>query len=66
MSETEPLARPFPDLRNVSLTILCTDRTGTITELRTRVVAPQLPARMASFNSEIGGDECLPPSTSTS
>ncbi|WP_147979587.1 hypothetical protein [Streptomyces sp. MS191] len=66
MSDLEPLARPLPDLRNISLASLFTDRAGLVAEFRSRVVTPELPARMAAFNSEIGGDECLPSSTSTS
>lgn len=66
MSDIEPLGRPLPDLRNVSLASLFADRTGPVAEFRTRVVTPEPAVRMAAFNSEIGGEKCLPSSTSTS
>ncbi|MCX4985354.1 hypothetical protein OG259_02815 [Streptomyces sp. NBC_00250] len=66
MSDIEPLGRPLPDLRNVSLASLVADRAGLVAEFRIHVVTPETPVRMAAFNSEIGGDKCLPSSTSTS
>ncbi|MGW0701702.1 hypothetical protein ACWD0A_20775 [Streptomyces sp. NPDC002867] len=66
MSDIELIGRPLPDLRNTSLASLFADSTDLVTELRDRVLASDLPARMAAFNSEIGGDECFPSSTSSS
>jgi hypothetical protein len=59
MSDTNPLGRPLPDIRNIPLASLIVDSTGTVTEFRKRILDPDAPVRMAAFNSEIGGDKCL-------
>ena len=66
MSDTNPLGRPLPDIRSIPLASLFADSTGIVTEFRKRILDPDLPVRMAAFNSEIGGDECHHSSTSSS
>jgi hypothetical protein len=47
------------------LASLFTDSAVLAAGLRMRVLTPDLPAPMAAFNSEIGGDECVPSSTNS-
>lgn len=65
MSDTDLPGYPLPDITHVSLESLFTDSAVLATALRVRVLTPDLPARTAAFDSEIGGDECAPSSTNS-
>ncbi|MET8079084.1 hypothetical protein [Streptomyces sp. NPDC005303] len=65
MSDTEIPGNPLPDITHVSLASLFTDSAVLAAGLRVRVLTPDLPARMAAFDSEIGEEECVPSSTNS-
>lgn len=65
MSDTDLPGHPLPDITHISLASLFTDSTVLAAALRVRVLTPDAPARMAAFDSEIGGDECVPSSTNS-
>ncbi|WP_328924250.1 hypothetical protein OG429_06085 [Streptomyces sp. NBC_00190] len=66
MSDIDPAGRPLPDIGTLTLSSLASDSAATAAEFRSLIFQPGLPARMAAFNSEIGGNECLLPSTNSS
>lgn len=65
MSDTDLPGRPIPDITHISLASLFQDSAALAAGLRARILTPDLPARMAAFNSEIGEDECVPSSTNS-
>jgi hypothetical protein len=65
MSDTDLPGHPLPDITHISLTSLFTDSAVLAAGLRRRLLTPDLPAPMAVFDSQIGGDECVPSSTNS-
>lgn len=65
MSDTDLPGHPLPDITHISLANLFTDSAVLAAGLRRRLLTPDLPAPMAVFDSQIGGDECVPSSTNS-
>src|SRR5689334_2268781 len=65
MSDTDLPGHPLPDITHISLASLFTDSAVLAAGLRRRLLTPDLPAPMAVFDSQIGGDECVPSSTNS-
>jgi hypothetical protein len=65
MSDTDLPGHPLPDITHISLASLFTDSAVLAAGLRRRLLTPDLPAPAAVFDSQIGGDECVPSSTNS-
>ncbi|MEU9300826.1 hypothetical protein [Streptomyces sp. NPDC048269] len=52
----DPVGRSLPDIGKLTLSSLAFDSSGTAAEFRSLIFSPDVPERMAAFNSEIGGD----------
>jgi hypothetical protein len=65
MSDMDLPGHPLPDITHISLASLFTDSAVLAAGLRRRLLTPDLPAPAAVFDSQIGGDECVPSSTNS-
>ncbi|MFF3690905.1 hypothetical protein [Streptomyces sp. NPDC002187] len=66
MSDIDLPGRPLPDIGELTLADLFSDSADMAAEFRALILNPDMPERMAAFNSEIGSDECLPTSINSS